>query len=138
GMTSLASHNSDLVMSKQDGSPLGSLESFMVGTDGTITGAFSNGLTRTLGQVAVATFANPEGLEDLGGNLFRTSADSGAATISAPLNLGAGGVRSGALEQSNVDLSKEFINMIIASTGFSASSRVITTSNQLLTELLNS
>lgn len=138
GMTALASANSSMVMSEQDGSPLGSLSSFSVGPDGKITGAFSNGLTRTLGQVAVATFNNPNGLDDKGGNMYATSADSGTAIIGTPQTLGAGSVRSGALELSNVDLSKEFVNLIIASTGFSAASRVISTSNQLLTELLNS
>jgi flagellar hook protein FlgE len=138
GTTSLASTSSNLAMSKQDGSPLGSLASFSIGTDGVITGAFSNGLTRTLGQVAIANFNNPQGLEDKGGNMLGASANSGTAVITKPLDLGSGMVRAGALEQSNVDLSKEFVNMIISSTGFSASSRVITTSNQLLTDLLNS
>src|SRR5207248_4316353 len=98
---------------------------------------FSNGLTRTLGQVAVATFNNPSGLDDKGGNLYSGSADSGAPIITTPNRLGAGSIRSGALELSNVDLSKEFVNLIISSTGFSAASRVISTSNQLITELLN-
>lgn len=138
GTTALASSTSTLVTSKQDGSPLGSLSSFSIGTDGIITGAFSNGLTRTLGQVAIANFNNPQGLEDKGGNQFAAGANSGSAVVGQPLQLGAGMVRSGALEQSNVDLSKEFVNLIIASTGFSAASKVITTSNQLLTDLLNS
>jgi flagellar hook protein FlgE len=137
GMTALASASSNMVMSEQDGSPLGSLSSFSVGGDGKIVGSFTNGLTRTLGQVAIATFNNPNGLDDKGGNMYGVSANSGTPIISAPLDLGAGSVRSGALELSNVDLSKEFVNLIIASTGFSAASRVITTSNQLLTELLN-
>ena len=137
GMTALASKASTMVMSQQDGSPLGSLSSFSIGTDGTITGAFSNGLTRTLGQVAIATFSNPEGLDDQGGNLYGVSANSGTPEIGTPLSLGAGALREGSLEQSNVDLSTEFVNMIVASTGFSAASRVITTSNQLLTDLLN-
>jgi flagellar hook protein FlgE len=69
--------------------------------------------------------------------MYTSGANSGEPIITSPLQLGAGSVRAGALELSNVDLSKEFINLIIASTGFSASSRVITTSDQLLTELLN-
>jgi flagellar hook protein FlgE len=137
-MTSLTSSDSQLVMSNQDGSPIGSLSSFSIGADGTITGAFTNGKTQTLGQVAVANFDNPNGLVDDGGNKFSEGPNSGVAVISAPLSLGAGAIRSGALEASNVDISKEFINMIISSTGFSASSRVISTSDQLLTELLNS
>ena len=136
--TQLAGQTSTLVMSSQDGSSAGTLTSFSVGTDGTITGAYSNGQTRTLGQVAVANFSNPLGLDDQGGNLFAASANSGNAQITSPTQLGTGQLRAGSLEQSNVDISKEFINMILASTGFSAASRVITTSNQLIQELLNS
>jgi flagellar hook protein FlgE len=69
--------------------------------------------------------------------MYKTGTNSGEPVVSAPLTLGSGGIRSGALEQSNVDLSEEFINMIVASTGFTAASRVITTSDQLITELLN-
>jgi flagellar hook protein FlgE len=137
-MSSLTSTNSELVMTKQDGSPIGTLQSYAIGADGTVTGAFSNGITRSIAQIAVATFDNPSGLVDKGGNQFLEGPNSGVAVVGRPLTLGAGAVRSGALEQSNVDLSKEFINMIISSTGFSAASRVITTSDQLLTELLNS
>jgi flagellar hook protein FlgE len=137
-MTSLTSRDSELVMTHQDGNAIGTLNDFSIGTDGKITGSFTNGQTRTLGQVAIATFANPLGLQDNGGNTYSTGANSGPAVVAAPLTLGGGSIRSGALEQSNVDLSKEFINMIVASTGFSAASRVITTSDQLITELLNS
>ncbi|HWE94813.1 MAG TPA: flagellar hook-basal body complex protein [Tepidisphaeraceae bacterium] len=137
-MTELTGDSSSLVMTKQDGSPLGTLNSFNVGADGTITGAYSNGLTRTLGQVAIANFANPQGLDDKGGNVFAQGANSGVAVISSAMSLGNGAVRAGTLELSNVDLSTEFTNMIIASTGFSASSRVISTSNQLIQDLLNS
>jgi flagellar hook protein FlgE len=137
-MTSLTSRDSEMLMTVQDGSGIGTLNAFSVGADGTITGSFSNGLTRTLGQVAMATFSNPNGLTDKGGNQYVAGANSGVAVISAPLTLGAGSIRAGALELSNVDLSTEFINLIISSTGFSASSRVITTSDQLITELLNS
>jgi flagellar hook protein FlgE len=137
-MTSLTSRNSELVMTRQDGNAIGTLNDFSIGTDGTITGSFSNGQTRALGQVAIATFTNPMGLTDKGGNMYVTGVNSGEPVVGAPLTLGSGGIRSGALEQSNVDLSEEFINLIIASTGFSASSRVITTSDQLITELLNS
>src|SRR5439155_526632 len=103
-MTSLTSRDSEMLMTVQDGSAIGTLNAFSVGADGTISGAFSNGLTRTLGQVAMATFSNPSGLEDKGGNQFIAGANSGVPVISAPLTLGAGSVRSGALELSNVDL----------------------------------
>jgi len=137
-MSELSGQQSSLTMATQDGSAAGTLDSFGVGTDGVITGAFSNGQTRTLGQVAVATFSNPEGLNDQGGNLYAAAAGSGAAQVGAPEQLGAGSLRGGSLEQSNVDLSTEFINLIVASTGFSAASRVVTTSDQLIQELLNS
>jgi len=137
-MTSLTSSQSSLTATGVDGSSIGTLSAFSVGTNGIITGMFDNGLTRTLGQVAMATFNNPHGLQDMGGNMFMTGGNSGEPIINSPLQLGAGAIRSGALELSNVDLSEEFINLIIASTGFSASSRVISTSDQLITELLNS
>src|SRR5690606_12705268 len=109
----------------QDGSPVGTLAAYSVGNDGVITGAFDNGLTRTIGQIALATFSNPEGLVDVGSNLFVNGPNSGSAVVTSPLTLGSGKVLGGALELSNVDLSQEFINMILASTGYSASSRVI-------------
>jgi flagellar hook protein FlgE len=137
-MTSLTTQSSQLVMTEQDGSSTGTLSAFSIGGNGIITGSFTNGLSRTLGQVALATFNNPEGLIDQGGGMYGSGGNSGVPVITAPTELGSGMVRSGALEMSNVDLSKEFINLIISSTGFSAASRVITTSDQLLTELLNS
>jgi flagellar hook protein FlgE len=136
-VTQLAGSNSTLVMSQQDGNAIGTLNSFSVGNDGTIVGAYSNGETKTLGQVALATFKNNGGLIDNGGNTYSSSADSGVAEVAAPQTVGAGSIQSGALELSNVDLSKEFTNLIVASTGYSAASKVITTSDQLLTDLLN-
>ena len=136
-LTSLTA-GSELVMTQQDGHSAGTLTNFSVGTDGKVLGTFSNGLTRDLGQVAVATFSNNEGLVDRGGNQYAAGGNSGTPVISAPQDRTAGSVRSGALEASNVDISKEFVNLIISSTGFSAASKVITTSDQLITELLNS
>lgn len=137
-LTELASQNSNLVLSSQDGLPPGSLSTFSIGTDGTITGSYTNGVKRSLGQVAFASFANPDGLNDLGGGNYTEGANSGIAAISSPEQLGTGALRSGSLELSNVDLSQEFTNLIIASTGFSASSKVISTSQQLIQDLLNS
>lgn len=121
----------------QDGFAIGTLSDFSLAATGEIIGSFSNGLQRTLGQLAVATFRNPQGLIDEGGNLYSIGANSGEPAITNPLSQGAGSVQSGSLELSNVDLSKEFTNLIVASTGFSAASRVITTSDQLIQELLN-
>lgn len=120
----------------QDGAAFGVLTSFGVADDGTVVGVFSNGLSRPLGQVALATFTNQEGLTDVGQNAFRPSGASGDATITTPGQNASGKVVSGALELSNVDLGQEFINMILTSTGYSASSRVIQTSDELLQQLL--
>lgn len=133
GLTGLTQ---SLVGTGQDGFGAGTLNSFSVGSDGTITGVFSNGLSRTLGQVAVATFSNPAGLTRQTNNLFSGGPNSGDPVISAPEVAGAGRIMSGALELSNVDLSREFIGLINASTGYSAASKVITTSNQLLNDLM--
>jgi len=135
-VTGLTTQQSTMVMTSQDGFPAGTLVNFGVGTDGTLIGAFSNGLTRTLGQVAMATFTNPEGLVGGVNNLFYVGPNSGQPVITAPETLGAGRVLGGSLELSNVDLTREFIGLITATTGFSASGRVISTSNDLLNELL--
>jgi flagellar hook protein FlgE len=126
----------EVTLADQDGEKAGDLLDFSISADGTILGAFSNDSTRVLGQLALATFSNYAGLVDAGQNLFKEGPNSGMAIIGKPLSNGAGKVWGGAIETSNVDISREFIEMIIASTGFSASSRVVTTANQLLTELL--
>ncbi|MBV8781174.1 MAG: flagellar hook-basal body complex protein, partial [Phycisphaerae bacterium] len=136
-VTALSSTGSEIAMTKQDGYAEGTLSNFSVGSDGIITGTFTNGLTKTVGQVAIATFNNDDGLVDQGNNLYSVGADSGQAIVAAPGQLGAGTITAGALEASNVDLSKEFTKLITASTGFTASSRVISTADQLLTDLLN-
>lgn len=137
GVTSLSDTTSNIAAVSQDGSPIGTLESFSIGEDGVITGIYSNGLLRAQGQIALAKFANPTGLQAGAGNLFSTTPNSGTAAIVAPGQGGAGRIIGGALELSNVELSQEFINLITASTGFSASSRVLTTSEQMIQELLS-
>ena len=129
--------SSSMSLLTQDGFPAGTLADFSIGSDGVITGAFTNGLTKTLGQVVMATFRNYEGLVSQADNLFGAGPNSGDRIIKKPQELGAGTISSAALELSNVDLSREFINLIISSTGFSASSRVIQTSDRLLTELMS-
>lgn len=135
-ISALTDENSNLAAVFQDGSPIGTLSNFSIGQDGIIAGSFTNGLTRTIGQVAIAKFANPEGLVDVGNNLFQAAPNSGTALVTRPGEFGTGRVIGGALELSNVDLSQEFIGMILASTGYSASSRVITTTNELIQQLL--
>ena len=135
-ISSLTDSASNLAAVYQDGSAIGTLSNFSIGEDGIITGAFTNGLNRSLGQIALAKFSNPEGLVDAGNNLFKNGPNSGTPLISNPLEFGTGRVVGGALELSNVDLSQEFINMILASTGYSAASRVITTTDELINQLL--
>jgi flagellar hook protein FlgE len=121
----------------QDGQKAGTLQSFTLGADGTLVGQFSNGLAQAVGQLSLATFANPTGLEKAGGSLYRTTANSGAASIGVAGTGGIGKLAGGALEMSNVDLSSEFTNLIIAQRGFQANARVITTSDEVLQELVN-
>ncbi|MCK4871286.1 MAG: flagellar hook-basal body complex protein [Phycisphaerales bacterium] len=127
---------SEIAATYQDGSPIGTLADFGVGINGTISGSFTNGLTRTIGQIALATFTNPEGLVDRGNNLFAVGPNSGTALIGTPQSFGAGSVLGGSLELSNVDLSQEFTEMILTTTGYTASSRVISTTNELMQQLL--
>ncbi len=121
----------------QDGFPLGVLEAFNIGSGGIVNGIFSNGLSRVLGQVALATFANVGGLERIGDNLFRTSTSTGLAQIGTADSGGRGSINGGALEGSNVDLGTEFSNMIITQRGFQANARTITTADTLLGEAVN-
>lgn len=136
GLTALSDTGSSIAATYRDGSPIGTLTGYGIGGDGVITGVFTNGLTRTLGQLALATFNNQDGLVSQGNNLFSTGANSGTAIITPPGGFGTGGLVSGALEQSNVDLSTEFIRLVQASTGFSASSRIIRTTDDLMQQLL--
>lgn len=135
-VTSLTDTSSQIAARSQDGSQIGTLEDFSVGEDGTISGVFSNGLLRDLGRVPVAVFANNNGLEEFGGSLYRPTINSGIATVVSAGQGGSGRVIGRALELSNVELAEEFINLISASTGFSANSRVLTTSDELIQELL--
>jgi flagellar hook protein FlgE len=121
----------------QDGQKAGGLQSFSLNADGTLMGSFSNGLKQAIGQIALASFANPTGLSKAGSSLFRTSVNSGDPMIGTAGTGGRGSLAGGALEMSNVDLSSEFTNLIIAQRGFQANSRVITTSDELLQELVN-
>ncbi len=138
-MTSMAGADdvSEIALASQDGVPIGTLDGFGVGTDGIIAGTFTNGLTRQLGQVALATFANPQGLLDAGSSMFVEGPNSGVAVIGPPQAMSAGSIQSGALELSNVDLSKEFVILITTSTGFSANSRVISTADEMMREILS-
>jgi flagellar hook protein FlgE len=119
------------------GSALGTLESFGLSGDGTITGVYSNGLRKPLGQLALATFANPSGLTKAGNSSYRVGDNSGNALVGTAGTGGRGTLTAGALEMSNVDLSEEFTGLIVAQRGFQANSKVITTSDEILQTLVN-
>ncbi len=136
GQTTSLDTRSSLIGLATDGLPPGTLETFAAGEDGVILGRFSNGAIRTMGQVVLANFSNPAGLIDAGGNLFATGPNSGPAAIAGAGELGNGTIVSGALELSNVDLGQEFTELILTSTGYSASSRVIRTADELIQQLL--
>ena len=121
----------------QDGYKMGVLKDFSVGSDGIIRGVYDNGRTEELYTAALAVFSNPSGLEKVGGGAFRSTSNSGAAQILKPMEGGAGSIAGGSLEASNVDLTAEFVNLIKAQRGFQASARVITTSDEILEELMN-
>jgi flagellar hook protein FlgE len=119
-----------------DGNSEGYLESFNIGSSGEVNGVFSNGEVRVLSQLVLATFSNSGGLMKAGSNLFQQSNNSGLPNYGVASE-GRGSLLSGALEMSNVDLSEEFTEMITAQRGFQANTRIITTSDEILQELIN-
>jgi flagellar hook protein FlgE len=128
---------SALVQQTQDGFAAGSLQAFSVDANGIINGRFSNGQLRALAQVVLARFPDPIGLTRTGKNTFAQSGNSGQPVTGTPDSAGLGRVLSNSLELSNVDLGESFIDMIAAQRGFQANSRVITTSDEILQELVN-
>ncbi|MCA9053562.1 MAG: flagellar hook protein FlgE, partial [Planctomycetaceae bacterium] len=135
GMISLTTSAS--TQFEQDGFGVGTLSSVRVNGDGTMLGIASNGRTIELAQLAIASFANPNGLEAVGQNYFGASGSSGNPQIGTALSGSRGNIRAGELEQSNVDLALEFTRLIVAQRGFSANARTITVSSQILEELTN-
>ncbi len=129
--------NSAVSMLTQDGYSSGSLQRTSIDQSGVISGIFSNGIELTLGQVILADFPSVVGLSSEGMNLYSETYGSGQPLIGAPGASGRGLVQSSALELSNVDLAQEFVNMITAQRGFQANSKVITTTDELLAELVN-
>lgn len=122
--------------SYQDGFATGTLLEFAIGQDGTIQGSFTNG-TKVLGQIALANFSNQEGLQRVGRNNFAGSLASGQPVFGAPATGGRGTLSGGALELSNVDISREFANLITAQRGFQANARVVTTFDEITQETIN-
>ena len=121
----------------QDGYAMGVLQDYSIGSDGNIMGVYSNGRTNALYSIALALFSNPAGLEKTGMTNFIPTANSGLPQLVVPGSGGAGTLAGGNLEMSNVDLADEFTKLIIAQRGFQANARVITTSDQVLEELIN-
>jgi flagellar hook protein FlgE len=119
-----------------DGRAGGELLGVNVAADGTVQGTYSNGETQILGQVALAHFTNMNGLNSVGQNLFESTNQAGTVSVGSCGSGGRGMIQSGALEQSNVDLSREFINLITAQRGFQASSRTISTADQMINEAI--
>lgn len=136
-VSGLATSTSNLAAARQDGSPPGTLTSYIIGEDGTVRGVFSNGISRDLGQVRLARFANPEGLEQRGNNLYAQGINTGLPIEGRPGENGIGGVVSGALELSNTDIGGDLVDLVLASTQYRSNARVITATQQLFDELLN-
>ncbi len=136
-LSGLSTDDSTLAAARQDGSAAGSLSSFIIGEDGRIVGVFSNGVSRDLGQIRLARFANNAGLEQRGENLFGAGVNSGLPIEGDPGQQGIGSVIGGAVELSNTDVGQNLIDLILASTQYRSNTRVITAAQQLLDELLN-
>lgn len=134
---------SDIILPEDDGVAVvppatpNSLSSYEIGKDGKLTCTFEDGSKKVVAQVALADFNNPMGLAKVGETSFTTSANSGAAELGVVGENGLGSLSPGSVEMSNVDLAAEFTNLILAQRGFQASSRVITTSDQVLEDLVN-
>ncbi|MGI5169955.1 flagellar hook-basal body complex protein [Spirillospora sp. CA-253888] len=113
------------------------LQSYSISQDGTFIGVYPDGTKQAFGRVALANFTNPAGLEKVGNSQYRSSVNSGAAQVGTAGAEGRGMLQSGALEMSNVDLAQEFTNLIVAQRGFQANTKVISTSDELLNDLVN-
>jgi flagellar hook protein FlgE len=135
-LTSVAAAN-DFNLREQNGSPPGTLDSFTVTSDGVINGVFSNGVLEVLGQLVLGIVPNENGLIQIGSNQYVEGPASGEPQIGFPTAGGRGQIRSGSLEQSNVEISEEFTNLIVTQRGFQANTRVISTSDEMLVELVN-
>jgi flagellar hook protein FlgE len=121
----------------QNGCASGRMAGFSIGADGMVQGRYTNGQTRTLGQVALANFANPQGLQQLGDNQWSESSTSGAPLVGAPGTASLGVLQSSATEDSNVDLTQELVNMIVAQRAYQANAQTIKTQDQIQQTLVN-
>lgn len=135
GITQFASSSTTKAV-EQNGHGMGYMESYDIDNSGIITGVYSNGTRHAIGQVAMATFTNPQGLTASGETLFEVSNNSGMPNVGAAAQEGRGNIVAGSLEMSNVDLADQFTDMIVTQRGFQANSKSIQTSDQMLQELL--
>jgi len=122
---------------KQDGYAPGDLTGFTINNDGTIIGSYSNQRTQAMGQIVLSSFTNSEGLQPMGDNLWSESSSSGQPAIGTPGSGNFGTMTAGALEASNVDLSKELVNMIVAQRNYQSNAQTIKTQDQILNTLVN-
>jgi flagellar hook protein FlgE len=136
GLITQVSGSSSTSNTTQDGATSGSLTSFSINSDGTISGAFSNG-TKVVGQIALANFANLQGLTKEGDNNYSATISSGAAVVGTPGTSSMGTLTGSALELSNVDMSTEFSNLIIAERGYQANAKSVTTFDQIAQDTIN-
>lgn len=136
GLTQFASTSSTAVLRDQNGFTAGTLQNFSIDRFGLITGFFTNGTTSPLARIVLADFNNPSGLLRIGDNMYQESANSGGAVLGFALEGSQSQMTSGALEMSNVDLAQEFTNMIVAQRGFQANGKVVSTSDEMLQELM--
>ncbi len=120
-----------------NGTSFGNLDGISIDDQGFVTASYDNGVTRQIAQVATATFLNPDGLRSVTGDAYRVTIESGAYNLKTPGSGGAGGITSAALEASTVDLSSEFTGLITTQRAYSASSKIITTADQMLQELID-
>jgi flagellar hook protein FlgE len=136
GLTQMRGSSTPMLHS-QDGYSMGDLIDYSIDNYGVVTGTFTNGRTLTLAQLALADFNNPSGMMRTGDNMYSTSPNSGEAQVNFAAEGSQSTISSGGLEMSNVDLAQEFTRMIVTQRGFQASGRVITTSDEMLQEVVN-
>lgn len=136
-ISGLAEEKASWSPARQDGAPAGTLSTFRIDGSGLIEGSFTNGTTRPLGQVRLARFANPVGLEQRGENTYSEGANSGLPVEGNPGENGIGTLTAGAVELSNTDIGRDLVELVLATTMFRGNTRVITAAQELLEELLN-
>lgn len=130
-------NDSNAAITASDGYPQGFLDTFTIGPTGEINGVFTNGQNKVIGRIALSVFKNPAGLEKTTENMYQPTPNSGDPIFGLPGSGGLGTLSPGALEMSNVDISREFTEMISTQRGFQANSRIITASDEMLQELVN-